>query len=386
MSRIALVIFRSEIFSILSLSLCVCSIALGQQPETVAKPNPQKPGHGQLSPPANAQAKAVVAVSPARSMQNQAGIQFSLPIKDDSRVVPIRIQNVPYGVWIEIEGAFYQHKSLDITQDVMVDFEVPQSVLTQSVIIRTASTPLDIRIGDNSKSKPVSLVFGQTVEFDFVREFGDRLSKQPSKSEMAPLKAANVDSSASSSPTVSIQIQGAASVFSLPALPDQLSSIKPDVLQNTITLTAKNTVWEVSPKSSNLLTIHAGTKLLSALAPTLRLKAKVQTSYMNSNKEVVTKDFENVVLEGSLSKARVLDASADRSSIDCQFNFDGLFNNKSEFASYVGGSRHSGVITCKFQNVKLQFVNERFEKDATAMLNEVEVTAFEIPLHVVFPH
>ncbi len=311
----------------------------------------------------------------------QLPMSFSLHRAGDNLHCPLKLLHVPYGAWIEIEGAWYQHKSLNNTTDVCVNFEITPSSFQPSVVIRTASSPGEIRQSESSMSKSILLVPGQTVEFDYAREFGEQLRKNPSKSErdrVGRMSHAGFDSDGHarmvSAPIIANQTPQA----------DQLSSIQPVITLPNITLTANSSSqWDVAPASGSLFSLQAGARMLSSLAPNIRLKADMNVVYLDTERKVeVHKPFPKTQIEGELGGGRLLGTSPDKAEIACTFNFCSLFNGSSDFAKYVGSATKSGPIECSFTNVKLEFYNNRFDKESTAAVDGLLISPFTLKLNL----
>lgn len=321
-----------------------------------------------------------------QAMHSNAGVgqlpmSFSLHRAANNLYCPLKLLHVPFGAWIEIEGNWYQHKSLDNTMDVYVNFEIVHSSFQPSVIIRTASNPGEIRQSETSMSKSILLIPGGTVEFDYARDFGEQLRKKLSRSELD--RVARM--SHAESDTVGLRIMTSAPRIANQTLqPDQIASIQITQIAANIELSARSTVWDVSPTNAPLLTLKAGTRLLSSLAPNVRLKADVKSSYVNGANETVTKTFA-AHIEGELGRGRVSDATPDKAEIDCVFDFNRLFNGDSEFAKYIGSARNNGLVECYFTNVKLEFYNNRFDKALTYKFDGLALQPFTLKLELKFP-
>lgn len=310
---------------------------------------------------------------------NRPHMTFSLHSADDTFRCPLKLLHIPYGVWIEIEDSWYQHKCLDNTKDVCVSFDLPPGGFQPSIMIRTASSPSEIRQSETSMSERILLVPGRMVECDYARTFGDRTRKQLSKSEqrlvnMSPAGLETWASGRMASATVS---------FAQSPQPDQLSSIQAEQIAASIDLTANGNVWSASPTTGPLFLLRATPRLLSSLAPNIRLKADVTTSYNKSANETVTGNFKMVQIEGELGKGKVL--SADKAQYDCVFDFNRLFNNDSEFAKYIGSARNNAIVNCEFSNVKLEFYNNRFEKTVISSTEGIPLHEFKLKLSLKFP-
>lgn len=331
------------------------------------------PSHQHLHPQAHAM------VLQAGSKPNP--MSFSIHRAGDGVHCPLRLQHVPFGVWIEIEGTWYQHKSLNNTADVCVNFEITPSSFQPSVVIRTASSPSEIRQSETSMSRSVLLVPGQTVEFDYAREFGEQLRKKLSRSEQESI-ARMLQAESDSTPFN--RMVSAPILANQELQPDQIASIQISKVAVNIELSARSTVWDVSPTNGPLLTLRGGTRLLSSLAPNVRLKAKVKSSYVNGAKETISKTFE-VFMEGELGRGRVSESTVDKSEIDCSFDFNRLFNSNTEFASYIGSARNSGQVECSFSDVKLEFYNNRFDNAITSKFDGIAVEPFSLKLDLKFP-
>ncbi len=315
---------------------------------------------------------------------NPAGIQFILTRNEDRNQYPLRILHVPYGVWIEIEGAYYQHKNLDNTIDVNVSFHLAHGTFPPTLIIKTGGSPREIRQSETSMSETVQLVPGMTVEFDYARVFGDRLEKNKSQRDRAIMKHYTEERSHSYSSSTANRLPSAPSPFDQPALPDQLSSLKIETLQNRIMLTDKGTFWSVSSETPGLLTLTASPKLISQLATEIRLKADVKTSFVNANGETVSKPFQAVILHGKLTNGRMF-TSSGRSEAEVNFDFAKLFNGHSELAIYLRNSGKPKSVECSFTHVKLECLNELFGKRLTDFENAFEVSNFVLPIQIVVP-
>lgn len=306
---------------------------------------------------------------------------YSLHRAGENFYCPLKLLHVPYGAWIEIQDNWYQHKSLDVTMDVCVNFELVPSSFQPSIIIRTASDPSEVRHSEKSMSKSILLIPGQTVAFDYAREFGEQLRKKLSRSEqesIAKMLHAETDS------TPFNRMVSAPILWNQELRPDQISSIQIAKVAASIELSARSTVWDVSPTNGPLLTLRGGTRLLSSLAPNVRLKANVKSSYVNGAKETISKTFA-VYVEGELGRGRVSETMPDKAEIDCIFDFNRLFNSNSEFASYIGSARNSGQVDCTFSNVKLEFYNNRFDKAIANKFDGIVVEPFTFKLDLKFP-
>ena len=306
---------------------------------------------------------------------------YSLHRSGDNFYCPLKLMHVPYGVWIEIQETWYQHKSLDVTMDVCVNFEMVPSSFQPSIIIRSASNPSEVRQSETSMSKSILLIPGQTVEFDYAREFGEQLRKKLSRSEQESI-ARMLHAETNSTPFN--RMVSAPILANQELQPDQIASIQIAKVAASIELSARSTVWDVSPTNGPLLTLRAGTRLLSSLAPNVRLKANVKSSYVNGAKETISKTFV-VYVEGELGRGRVSETMPDKAEIDCMFDFNRLFNNNSEFASYIGSARNSGQVECTFSDVKLEFYNNRFDKAITNKFDGIAVESFTLKLDLKFP-
>lgn len=305
----------------------------------------------------------------------QLPMSFSLQRAGDDSHCPLRLLHVPYGVWIEIEGAYYQHKSLNNTTDVCVNFEITPSSLQPSVVIRTASNPGEIRQSETSMSRSILLVPGQTVEFDYAREFGEQLRKKLSRSEHGQIaRMSHADSD-----TVGYKrIASAPIVASQEIRPDQISSIQVDQFATSLELSWVGK-WDVTPKTKALFTLRGSTRLLSSLAPDVRIKADITVSYVNNKMTFVEQ------IEGKLGQGRVSDANPGKAEIDCVFDFNTLFNGDSAFAKYIRSARNSGRVECSFADVKLEFYNGQFDRAISNKFDGLVLQPFILQLDLKIP-
>lgn len=84
----------------------------------------------------------------------------------------LRISNVPYGIWLEVEGKFFKNTSKTGLDDITVRFPSLYSPSWPvSVVIKSGRSPREIRNGTSNQVAEVTLIKNQTVDFDWTREF-----------------------------------------------------------------------------------------------------------------------------------------------------------------------------------------------------------------------
>ncbi|MFO0939721.1 MAG: hypothetical protein U0930_03030 [Pirellulales bacterium] len=294
---------------------------------------------------------AFIPFSETLPSNNPARIQFVLARNNQHYACPLRLLHIPYGAWIEIEGSYYQHKNFDNTMDVCVHFHLPHSVFPPTVIIKTASSPGEIRLSETSMSEIVQLVPGMTVEFDYAREFGDRMRKNPSKNELAHMTAYQ------SSMAYESRLQPAEQI--LTKQPDQISSINVETYPQAARL-----VWDGQARKYNsdprylyLFRLTGSEQLMKSIATQCYIKADIEATIKIGAQKIDTKNLKDVMIAGSLVNGRTLNVKRQAASFEVQADFFEAINSGSELSKFLVAFTYNCTIECQLTNIRIMPTN-----------------------------
>jgi hypothetical protein len=280
----------------------------------------------------------------------------------------LKILHVPYGQWVEIEGIWHLHRPDNPMETILVNFShVGDRGLTPlpTVVVRFGRDPSDIRVGKNTFAKQVTLLPKQTVELDYMREFGDGRPEAPPEKRFEAGQYVSQSATASTPAVTSPPIKETDNKPCVAATsnPDNCLKleIEPISTSSFTVRTAAPNISSITPLATGWLNLSAEKKALAMLVKDCKLSAataEVKYTTASNDRDYKPKDysFSNIELSLELRKAS---SGHDKPTAEVWLTNNSVYDLISRNTKLRDFLLETAPVTNREVNVKLNLIDPK---------------------------